>query len=280
MLIQRLHPVQLIGALLTATLAMACATPASFTPVATSEHPSLSVLPELEAGQGRIVLYRKARAEGPSHALTMIDSESTFDIRPGRFAHSDVWPGEHVVDVVLVKKNYSSVSAGSIGSQLGKRVQSHRLYGKPLRVEIRAGETTYVEVAAAGVGVTGGTRVTTGQAHGFGVGSRSGEHFVTLTPDYHSATQVRGLRYRVLFPTLVHSDAGRAQSALRLATQCGPECNVSPRLAELATRAWRGPRQASNALSSSSPDGLTEKAQDGQTGSDEVVSVPAAPYFD
>ncbi len=237
---------RLLGALCAATLTFACTTPASFTPVATSEHPTLSALPPIGPTQGRIVLYRKAKAEGPNHALTMIDADSTFDIRPGRFSHRDVAPGEHRVEVVLAERDYTKLIAGPIGRRLEKRVLNHRLYGKPLHVEIRAGETTYVEVATAGVGVSENAGL--GGATGYSTesGSRFGSHFVTLTPSYHSAAQVPGLRYRVLFPTLLGADAGSAQSALRLATRCGPECSVSPKIAELATRSRRSSPIASS----------------------------------
>jgi len=276
MLILRL--VRLAGALLTAVIAFSCASPPSSTPMATSEHPTLKALPELEAGQGRIILYRRAKAEGPQHALTMIDSETTFDVLAGRFAHTDVWPGEHVVDVVLAKRNYANFTAG-IGRQLEKRVHNHPLYGKPLILEIEAGETAYVEVTAAGIGVSGiGNQMVTGQPVGFGAGAASGQHFVTLTPSYHSANQVRGLRYRVLFPTLVHADAAAAQIALLRATECTADCDVPAKMAELATREWRGSRGANKASSASSKPGHGKATA--ESDADAVVGVPASPYFD
>jgi len=151
-------------------------------------------------------------------------------------------------------------------------VLSHRLYGKAVRADIRAGETTYVEVATAGVGVSasrGGSATR---------GSRFGAHFVTLTPSYHSATQVPGLRYRVLFPTLVAIEAGPAQSALRRVSPCGTECNVSPKIAELATRSQRGSPAAESATASPLP--IDRSAPEAEADSGKPVDSPAAPDRD
>ena len=278
MSILRSNTLAIIGALFTATFTLACSTPAPMAPIAMSAHPTLSALPALEPGLGRIILYRQAKAEGPSHALIMIDSESTFDVRPGRFAHRDVAPGEHIVEVVLVNTDYTKRVAEETGRQLGKRVLSHRLYGKPIYVDIGVGETAYVEVSVAGVGISsGGVRSATGPAAGRGSGG--GGHFVTLTPNYHSPTEVPGLRYRVLFPSLVGVEPGAAQSALRHATQCGAECVVPPRIAELATTKWRSSPVAKNAPAATplASDGATPESD---AGSKELVSTPAAPYFD
>lgn len=280
MSILRFNTLPVIGALFAATFSLACTTPAHVTPIAMSEHPTLSALPALEPGQGRIVLYRQAKAEGPSHALIMIDSESTFDVRPGRFAHRDVAPGEHIVEVVLVNTDYTKLVTTETGRRLGKRVLSHRLYGKPIFVDIGAGETTYVEVSVAGVGISSsGVRSAAGAAAASGSGSGGSGHIVTLTPDYHSASEVPGLRYRVLFPSLVGVDAGAAQAALRHATRCGTECVVPPRIAELATSKWR----SSPIAASTSP--ATRLKNDGSTaeldtGSEEAVSWPAAPSLE
>lgn len=275
-----LRAIRVIGALCTATLTLACTTPTTFAPVATTEHPTLNALPAIELGQGRIILYRKANAEGPSHALTMIDAGNTFDIRAGRFAHLDVAPGQHMVEVVLAKMDYTKLVTEKVGHQLEKRVRSHRLYGKPLRVDIRAGETAYVEVATAGVGISAGGsgRAASGVASAAGSRSGSGTHFVTLTPSYHSATQVRGLRYRVLFPTLVATDAELAQSDLRLATRCGPECVVPPKIAELATRARRRSPVATS-TPATSPLASDRSTPEPAAGAQGTVDVPAARYF-
>ena len=88
MSIHHFHSLRIFGAICAVTV-MACATAVPVNPMDASEHPTLSALPTLERGEGRIVLYRKANAPGPSHALTLVDVNSTFDMRPGRFAHLD-----------------------------------------------------------------------------------------------------------------------------------------------------------------------------------------------